>query len=475
MKLEADGEFEFMGEKLTVLQLYRSIPIEADTPYLKAKRHISKQELQLDCSFVKFKNETYILLDISDIIYLNEKESLDDIIKELEINDDKTLIKLLKIIFYQVDFQDAKTIHTLQYFLEKSVPPNNIHFKDCTVRFKQDVNLVFQDTHLDNTIIVLEGHKNEESYGSLQFKNCTFHQKFKIRNEEQNDPYNNKANIKELNFTNCVFHDNMYFRIGYLEIGDFEIRNLRNPPNSEVNLGELKCTNFTIINFRNMGKMKLYEIHPRREGETTFNINNTSIGDADFQSISINDFDKVILYDNLFHNLVYSNVRWSDKLSDKNEKEISNEKLLDAYRVLKNTAKKNQDTEYALKFYAKEMECLKDKLVCDPSSSSLDVCTLRYNQYTNNFGLTWQRPLVVLAILSASLYCCLLLSLALNIHDYGNWKHFWTFLNPTHKTEFICKDLWTGWTYFWDFSFRIIEGLLFYQTITAFRKFSKGL
>lgn len=60
--------------------------------------------------------------------------------------------------------------------------------------------------------------------------------------------------------------------------------------------------------------------------------------------------------------------------------------------------------------------------------------------------------------------------------DYGSyWKYYWVFLNPTHKTEFVASGCWNGLTYFIDFLFRVIQVFLVYQTIQAFRKFTRPL
>ncbi|WP_206599459.1 hypothetical protein, partial [Bathymodiolus azoricus thioautotrophic gill symbiont] len=60
-------------------------------------------------------------------------------------------------------------------------------------------------------------------------------------------------------------------------------------------------------------------------------------------------------------------------------------------------------------------------------------------------------------------------------YDSKYWKNIFEFLNPTHKVLFINEYHWSSWSYFLDFLFRIIEGLLIYQTIQAFRKYSRKL
>jgi hypothetical protein len=100
--------------------------------------------------------------------------------------------------------------------------------------------------------------------------------------------------------------------------------------------------------------------------------------------------------------------------------------------------------------------------------------TLWFNKRTNNFGLSFWKPLCLLLLLSIVFYFFVLCSF-LDGYNSNYWRNIFEFLNPTHKVLFINEYHWSGWSYFWDFLFRIIEGLLIYQTIQAFRKYSKKL
>ena len=101
-----------------------------------------------------------------------------------------------------------------------------------------------------------------------------------------------------------------------------------------------------------------------------------------------------------------------------------------------------------------------------------DIITLLFNEKTNNFGLNWWQPIKLLLLLSLVSYASLLFSLNTD-NTIVLWKNIFVFINPAHSVEFIAKGCWTGVSFFIDFTYRIIEGLLIYQTIVAFRKFSK--
>lgn len=338
--------------------------------------------------------------------------------------------------------------------------------------------------------------------GEIEFNNSTIKSKLKIRNEESGtyeEQRSNKAKLKSLKIIDCNINDNAYLRIGYMEIGDFHLSNLRNPQNSELNIGDCHFCSFCLTNFRNIGRLKLYKINVfEHENGSLFQIDNTSIGDTDFQSIRLTSFTTVRLFDNLFHNIHYTNMQWKEtiEVGEFNENGITEiAKKRDTYRILKNVAQANNDQPQALIYYAKEMQHHKSLVIenrCRPSNPSSrfkdffcksiysemkegrlsDIVTLIFNETTNNFGLNWWQPVKLILLLTGMFYLLLLLSLNTSV-AFDLWKHVFVFINPAHSVEFIAKNHWTGKSYFIDFTYRVLEGLLIYQTIVAFRKFTK--
>ncbi len=345
--------------------------------------------------------------------------------------------------------------------------------------------------------------KNQEN-GEIEFKSSTIKSKFKIRSEESGsyeEQQNNKAKLKTLKIIDCHIDDNAYLRIGYLEIDEFILSNLRNPHNSELNIGDCHFNNFSLSNFRNIGRLKLYKLNVSSDEKgNLFQIDNTSIGNADFQAICLTSFTTVRLFDNIFSNIRYTNMQWKEiievgQFNDDGITEIA--KKRDTYRVLKNVAQDNNDQPQSLLFYAKEMSHHKDltienrcrrsnfdknyleKIFCKSKFCWMkegrlpDIVTLIFNEKTNNFGLNWWQPVKLLLLITLLAYPLLLLSLNNTDNTVIFWKNIFVFINPAHSTEFIAKGCWTGTTYFIDFTYRVIEGLLIYQTIVAFRKFTK--
>ena len=394
---------------------------------------------------------------------------------------------------YTCTFKSAVTFYRAMFMLSP-FNGNQENYKDNTF-----YKLLIENCEFGNFVIYL---KNQEN-GEIEFKKSRIKSNLKIRSEEcgsYEEQQDNKAKLKTLKIIDCHVDEKAYIRIGYLEVNNFTLSNLRNPQNSELNIGDCHFNSFALSNFRNIGRFKLYKINvfDDEKGEL-FQIDNTSIGDADFQSICLTSFATVKLFDNIFSNVRYTNMQWKEvvEVGQYNDSGITElAKKRDTYRVLKNIANNNNDQPQTLLFYAREMQChkkltiesrcnikdfkrffLKD-IFCKYANGWLkdgrlqDVITLIFNEKTNNFGLNWWQPIKLLILSSIVFYSFLLLSLDLDdVHVY--WKNIFEFINPTHSIGFIVKDRWTAYTFLIDFVYRIIEGLLIYQTVVAFRKFSK--
>lgn len=384
---------------------------------------------------------------------------------------------------------------------EKNITPS-LEFQQCTFQKEvifdnalitgnifivrdNNVQSIFHDKlKFDNCVfdnsqkLFLDSDNNKDL--SIKLKSCEFRKKFKIRSIEVEgkdyiEQQKNKAKLKSLKIIDCTAEDGTYLRFGFLDIEDFVLQNLRLPQNSELNIGDCRFKEFELSNFRNIGKFKLYKtnILENEEGQS-FQINNTSIGNADFQGINLLSFKKVKLFDNIFHNLKYTNIIWKNLIeagqftNDKNKLE----KQQDTYRTLKNVAQENNDHPQAIKFYAKEMKNYKALVRYNKKDYSLsDRVTLWFNNFTNDFGLNWWKPLLILLVLALLFYSLLLYSLNIPILNLYHWQYIIQFLNPMHKFNWV-----VGFSpNLIDVIFRVFEGLLIYQIIQAFRKYTRKL
>jgi hypothetical protein len=159
-----------------------------------------------------------------------------------------------------------------------------------------------------------------------------------------------KLHLNKLHLKDCSVNDGVYLRIGFVSVKDFVVSNLKLPNNTELNIGDCHFENFQLTNFRNIGNFKLYKINilkidayekDETQNNKKFQIDNTSIGKTDFQSINLSSFTEIKIFDNIFTEIDYTNIIWSDKVVGVEQYNNDTSKLSkqqDSYRTLKNVA-----------------------------------------------------------------------------------------------------------------------------------------
>ena len=351
-------------------------------------------------------------------------------------------------------------------------------------------NVTFSNTNFKNNFTLYIAAADT---ATISFVHCHIASKFKIRNPEHAtyaEAQSNKTKVKKIIFSDCSIASDEagklpYLRVGFLDVDKFKLENLRIPKDAEVNIGDCRFKRFRMSNVRNLGKLKLYKIsmlENEKNNNTEFRLDNTSIGDADFQSVDLSSFSKRIMFDNILVGLKYSNVLVEpkgtdievDPCADTKDKIIKKRNIIkkrDTYRVLKNVALYNNDHVHALAFYAKEMKYHRKAI----NLFSLEHIILTVNYWASNFGQNWFLPLLWIAVLGIASYALLLCSLNLSFCNCNNWAQLPLFFSPLHETEFIKNGDWGFWAYTIDFGFRVVEGSLIYQAIQAFRRYTRNI
>ena len=351
--------------------------------------------------------------------------------------------------------------------------------------FLEDVT--FSNIHFGNDFTL---YIEAADTATIRFINCHISNKLKIRNPEHKEAQDNKAKVGGIKFSGCSMAGGEsgqlpYLRVGFLDVDKFKLENLRIPNAAEVNIGDCRFNHFQMSNVRNLGKLKLYKINileNEKKNNAEFRLDNTSIGDADFQSVDLSSFAKRIMFDNILVGLKYSNVLVEpkgtdievDPCADTKDKIIKKRNIIkkrDTYRVLKNVALYNNDHVHALAFYAKEMKYHRKAI----NLFSLEHIILTVNYWASNFGQNWFLPLLWIAVLGIASYALLLCSLNLSFCNCNNWAQLPLFFSPLHETEFIKNGDWGFWAYTIDFGFRVVEGSLIYQAIQAFRRYTRNI
>ena len=441
--------------------------------------------------YVSINNIAYkIIKSIKKFEQINLKKDSETEGSHLRKNPETGKLYLKCCIFLcEIELSYNKKICTI----ENSIFLENFYYHGITdingVKEKHPLSDIdFNGVEFEKDCIITNENLGEKP--SVSFHKCHFGRKLKIRNTESFDFYKdsekeyekaqeNKLKLEKLHITDCTAGNEAYLRVGFLAVNNFVLSNLRLPQNAELNIGDCHFKCFKLNNFRNVGKFKLYKINvfknELKKKNPTFQIDNTSIGDTDFQSLNLTSFDRVIMFDNIFSSIDYTNVQWKKSVevgqfNDDEETKIA--KKQDTYRTLKNVVQKNNDQPQALFFYTKEMK-YHQKIVSGNKEYSLsDKTTLLFNKWTNNFGLSFWKPiLILLFVLTPLFYWALLCSLGMTIFNIAHWEFIAEFLNPTHKFNWVQGFM----PNFIDILFRVFEGLLIYQTIQAFRKYSRKL
>lgn len=111
--------------------------------------------------------------------------------------------------------------------------------------------------------------------------------------------------------------------------------------------------------------------------------------------------------------------------------------------------------------------------------SKSDKLILRVNSKSNNHGLSIWLPFKWFVISTIVLYVLYLLSLHrifnTNPVDYSLVGYYFSFVDPTHRIDFLEKDAekYNVFSLVIDFLNKVICGFLIYQFIAAFRKYGK--
>jgi hypothetical protein len=93
---------------------------------------------------------------------------------------------------------------------------------------------------------------------------------------------------------------------------------------------------------------------------------------------------------------------------------------------------------FATQNCAREMKNYKGLVESNKNDySRLDKITLRFNNYTNDFGLNWWKPLLILLVSTLLFYPLLLLSLGMSILNSDHWQYIISrYLLELHFLEF---------------------------------------
>jgi hypothetical protein len=236
------------------------------------------------------------------------------------------------------------------------------------------------------------------------------------------------------------------------------------------------------------------------DNQPIFNIRFSDLNRASFFNVNLQSFDSVIIEKSDFTNLITSHVIWFEdkqlKTDDQSELDDPHERR-EFYRQLKYNQEKQGNKIQALKFLSLEMEYYSRELA--PKNNHIQNL-LKYktsgffcyfilaftsqNRFilwvgkSNNHGQNFLKPIIILIVLSFPFYWLILRTVYSNV-DFASLQEDLTvwaqLLNPIHDVSkiFIGCNLYSP-THLLDLAWKIIEAILIFQTITAFRKYIRS-
>ena len=155
------------------------------------------------------------------------------------------------------------------------------------------------------------------------------------------------------------------------------------------------------------------------------------------------------------------------------------------FEILKLNALTQQDTISYIKFYSLEMQAYQQQIKTK-SWYSEDRILLCLNRISNKHGLSWRRGVLFSVAVGALFFFPNLFLLENSYWTFGwdSWSDFWTVSSTTlklfsqslyaaHSFDYLNEYKPNGIAFFIDIVGRIFLAYGYYQTIVAFRKFSR--
>lgn len=265
---------------------------------------------------------------------------------------------------------------------------------------------------------------------------------------------------------------------------------------------------FQVLNlyyFSNYGKLQFVDVAPTKAvDETKLLMQNSYLGKAQFLNMDLKSFNIIRISNCDLTEISTSNVQWfelnqlnphiSDRksyksqLKDEGISQILHKRNREVFRQLKFAMEKQGDRIQYLVFKQYEMTCFKKELQLSESWNNGNRFIMFINQI-NDFGQNWWRPASLAIILAIIFSFLLIISQKISWHPAENlsdvkrtFEIFWQnvkvipqLLNPAFSlADIFGKDvIIKGTTYWIGIFYRIIFAILIFQSITAFRKYSK--
>ncbi len=388
---------------------------------------------------------------------------------------------------------------------ERNVNPLSIHLSSSTINNLESKGLIIQllstefceiETALHSTVSTItpaEIASNQDKYGTLEFINSAGKASF------------NNSTFKLIRFNHCTFEvleisdcqsDDHPYAIEELKIQDSQINRLNahdskikkldinNLRPSEFRLSDLSIHDFLLNKFKKNQNPTEFELNfiniedQSRRGSISFI--DSDLSELSFNSCYFESFKELVVKSSKLDKINCTATTWPQMVTSPEGKKKQFE-IREACRQLKFAMAAHHDKVSELLFHALEMNAYR-KIVRSKGWHPRfwnDRLSLLAGS-SNNFGLNWFIPLVLITLFLTLNYIAILYShcpidmRTSNFWCLFEWTDFFLLFNPTHRLDqlSLTGDI-GGWTAFWDFFSRIISAFFIYQIVAAFRKFRK--
>ena len=266
--------------------------------------------------------------------------------------------------------------------------------------------------------------------------------------------------------------DELYFREGIASGG-------------MVYIYDIKLKKVSFDRFVNEGILEVTGLTGKPDAELIFfksNLDNTV-----FKGVVFSSFKNIIIDDTKLNNISTINRHFptekgllNTSVDIKHKKSFYFKKMAENFNQLYLAMQKQGNRLQEMDYYVQYLTWQHKAAFYDLNIPALVSLTL--HKCSTNFGKNWIRGVILSLIIGAIFYLCFVWFLpdikSCNfVYSSSNisfhFKNYLYFLLPTHKPNFINNLQPGGTSAFFDFSARIILAYLYYQTITAFRRFGR--
>lgn len=241
---------------------------------------------------------------------------------------------------------------------------------------------------------------------------------------------------------------------------------------------DLTVGNLTGSQFTNAGMLSLANIKGKLP--LMINLYRSNLGKCELYDIDFTTFTCIKIDNSNLQEIVPTNIQWCSKIESSLTGLNRNDHLRETYRQLKNVMIRQNDKVMELSYHRLEMDKYLESIF-KKKGYRADRFILWTNKISNNHGLSYIQPLVIILIIALVTFVGNNLLLGLTCWEWHsvpkNIALYFESINPVRKFSAIYPESKIGikanFALLFDVIFRLLASYLIFQFISAFRKYVK--